>query len=204
MASSDSFGAKGTIQVGGAEHEIFRLSAVDGAPRSASVAALEPVVALVVPIAAFADYLRQSVAEPLQMISSELVGPAGHGARSTVDDLSRFAGELLSPTLLSTETVAAATSVQFPGLDGFVPGYGKHRPNDWGLGFEIRSDKRPHWTGPRNSPRTFGHFGQTGTFLWVDPELRTACVVLTDRQFGAWAKPLWSEFNDSVVAEISR
>ena len=34
------------------------LSAVDGAPRSASVAALEPVVALVVPIAAFADYLR--------------------------------------------------------------------------------------------------------------------------------------------------
>lgn len=153
---------------------------------------------------AFADYLRQSVAEPLQMMSSELVGPAGHGARSTVDDLSRFAGELLAPTLLSTETVAAATSVQFPGLDGFVPGYGKHRPNDWGLGFELRSDKRPHWTGTRNSPRTFGHFGQSGTFLWVDPELRTACVVVTDRQFGAWAKPLWSEFNDSVVAEISR
>ncbi len=33
MASSDSFGAKGTIQAGGAEHEIFRLSAVDGAER---------------------------------------------------------------------------------------------------------------------------------------------------------------------------
>jgi CRP-like cAMP-binding protein len=34
------------------------LSAVDGSPRSASVAALEPVTALVVPIAAFVDYLR--------------------------------------------------------------------------------------------------------------------------------------------------
>jgi aconitate hydratase len=33
VASTDSFGAKGTIQAGGAEHEIFRLSAVDGADR---------------------------------------------------------------------------------------------------------------------------------------------------------------------------
>ena len=33
MASSDSFGARGTLQAGGAEHEIFRLSAVEGAER---------------------------------------------------------------------------------------------------------------------------------------------------------------------------
>jgi aconitate hydratase len=33
VASTDSFGARGTIQAGGAEHEIFRLSAVDGAER---------------------------------------------------------------------------------------------------------------------------------------------------------------------------
>jgi aconitate hydratase len=33
VASTDSFGAKGTIQAGGAEHEIFRLSAVEGAER---------------------------------------------------------------------------------------------------------------------------------------------------------------------------
>ncbi|WP_300017905.1 aconitate hydratase [Pseudonocardia sp.] len=33
MASTDSFGARGTIQAGGAEHEIFRLSAVEGAER---------------------------------------------------------------------------------------------------------------------------------------------------------------------------
>ncbi|MEE3852345.1 serine hydrolase domain-containing protein [Gordonia sp. LSe1-13] len=150
----------------------------------------------------FADYLHQAVAEPLGLASTTLAGPAGHGARSSVADLARFAAELLSPTLVSPQLFAAATSVQFPGLDGFVPGYGKHRPNDWGFGFEIRSDKRPHWTGTTNSPSTFGHFGQTGTFLWVDPTLGAACVVLTDRAFGAWAKPLWSDFNDRVVDEL--
>jgi aconitate hydratase len=33
VSSTDSFGAKGTIQAGGSEHEIFRLSAVEGAER---------------------------------------------------------------------------------------------------------------------------------------------------------------------------
>ncbi|MGQ0573243.1 MAG: aconitate hydratase [Pseudonocardia sp.] len=33
MTSTDSFGARGTIEAGGAEHEIYRLSAVDGAQR---------------------------------------------------------------------------------------------------------------------------------------------------------------------------
>ncbi|MXP21020.1 serine hydrolase [Gordonia sp. HNM0687] len=150
----------------------------------------------------FATYLRQAVCEPLGMSSTELVGPAGHGARSCVADLARFATDLLSPTVLSADLATDAVSVQFPGLDGFVPGYGKQKPNDWGLGFEIRSHKSPHWTGTQNSPRTFGHFGQAGTFCWVDPELQAACVVLTDRDFGAWAKPLWSEFNDAVIDDV--
>jgi CubicO group peptidase (beta-lactamase class C family) len=153
---------------------------------------------------AFEDYLGEAVCEPIGMTSTVLAGPAGHGARSNVDDLVRFAGDLLVPRLLTPATAAAAATVQFPGLDGFVPGYGKHRPCDWGLGFEIRGEKAPHWTGSANSPQTFGHFGQAGTFLWVDPVLGAACVVLTDRPFGAWAKPLWSEFNDAVVNELRR
>lgn len=151
---------------------------------------------------AFADYLAEAVCAPLGMMSTTLVGPAGHGARSSVADLSRFAGELLTPQLLSGGLHRESVTVAFPGLDGFVPGYGKHRPNDWGLGFEIRAHKHPHWTGQTNSPATYGHFGQSGTFLWVDPELGAACIVLTDRAFGSWAKPLWSEFNDAVVAEL--
>ncbi|HWM56810.1 MAG TPA: Crp/Fnr family transcriptional regulator [Pseudonocardia sp.] len=51
------------------------LSAVDGEPRSASVSALEPVLALVVPIAAFTDFLRQhgpAALALLQMITAKL------------------------------------------------------------------------------------------------------------------------------------
>ncbi|ALG85234.1 serine hydrolase domain-containing protein [Gordonia phthalatica] len=148
---------------------------------------------------AFPEYLREAVCDPLGMTSTELAGPAGHGARSNVADLAAFAADQLAPRLLSPELAAAASTVQFPGLDGFVPGYGKHRPNDWGLGFEIRGAKTPHWTASGHSSRTYGHFGQAGTFLWVDPDRRAAAVVLTDRPFGAWAKPLWSDFNQTIL-----
>ncbi len=94
-----------------------------------------------------------------------------------------------------------ATSVQFPGLDGVLPGFGRQRPNDWGLGFEIRDGKSPHWTGAANSARTYGHFGQSGTFLWVDPDAETALVVLTDRPFGEWAHAVMPALSDEVLRD---
>jgi CubicO group peptidase (beta-lactamase class C family) len=151
---------------------------------------------------AFADYLHEAVCEPLGMSSTTLEGSAGHGAVSTVDDLAKLAAELLAPTLLAPETLAEATSVQFPGLSGVLPGLGYQKPNDWGLGFELRGHKSPHWTGANSSPSTFGHFGQSGTFLWVDPDARAAAVVLTDRDFGDWAKEAWPAFTDAVLAEL--
>jgi CubicO group peptidase (beta-lactamase class C family) len=74
-------------------------------------------------------------------------------------------------------------------------------PNDWGLTFELRDSKSPHWTGTQASSRTFGHFGASGTFLWVDPDAGVACGVLTDRRFGDWAKEAWPPFSDAVLAE---
>ena len=152
---------------------------------------------------AFADYLHEAVCEPLGMSSTTLEGSAGHGAVSTVDDLALLAAELLTPSLLAPETLAEATSVQFPGLAGVLPGLGYQKPNDWGLGFELRDHKSPHWTGANSSPSTFGHFGQSGTFLWVDPGAGAACVALTDRDFGDWAKEAWPAFTDAVLAELS-
>ena len=119
-------------------------------------------------------------------------------------DLAAFAGDLLRPATVSAQMHAEATSVQFPGLDGVLPGFGMQRPNDWGLGFEIRDGKSPHWTGSANSPATYGHFGQSGTFLWVDPARDLALVVLTDRDFGDWAKPLWPALSDEVLASTTR
>ncbi len=150
-------------------------------------------------------YLAEAVFEPLGMASSNLDGgaaAAGYGAVSTVVDLALFAGDLLRPRTVSAEMHAAATSVAFPGLDGVVPGYGMQKPNDWGLGFEIRGSKSPHWTSTDNSPATFGHFGQSGTFIWVDPARDLALVVLTDRDFGDWAKPLWPALSGEVLREF--
>lgn len=152
----------------------------------------------------FPDYLHEAVCQPLGMTSTTLQGSAGHGASGSLADLIAFAGELVAPRLLAPETLEDAVTEQFRGLDGIVPGYGMHKPCPWGLGFELRDAKYPHWTGQHNSPGTFGHFGQSGTLLWVQPELSTALVVLTDRDFGDWAKPLWPELSDKVVDAASR
>jgi CubicO group peptidase (beta-lactamase class C family) len=89
-------------------------------------------------------------------------------------------------------------------VDGLLPGYGRQKPNDWGLGFEIKDSKTPHWTASGNSPKTFGHFGQSGTFLWVDPDAALACVALTDRNFGEWAVEAWPLFSQAVLSEYGQ
>ncbi|MFI2210724.1 serine hydrolase domain-containing protein [Streptomyces sp. NPDC020141] len=150
----------------------------------------------------FERYLHQAVLEPLGMTSTTLEGSAAKDGVSTAADLALFAAEVQSPRLLDPRTVLTAMTVVHPGLDGLLPGYGRQRPNDWGLGFEIRDAKSPHWTGSSSSPRTFGHFGQSGTFLWIDPDAGAACVALTDRAFGPWAIEAWPPFTDAVLAEL--
>ena len=150
----------------------------------------------------FAVYLAEAVLEPLGMAGAELAdrSPAS-GLVGTLDDLLRLGAELLRPTLVSPETAERARTVAFPGLDGVLPGFGRQRPCDWGLGFEIKDAKSPHWTGAANSPATFGHFGRAGTFLWVDPDADVACAVLTDREFGSWAANTWPSFSDAVLRD---
>ena len=151
----------------------------------------------------FADYLRDAVLRPLGT-KIRYAGRPGSGAHGSLVDLLALARELLAPTLVSEETLAEATSVQFPGLIGVLPGFGRQEPNDWGLGFELRDRKSPHWTGAHNSPRTFGHFGRSGTFLWVDPEAEVALGCLTDLDFGDWAVEAWPALSDAVLAELGR
>ena len=151
----------------------------------------------------FAEYLAGAVLEPLGL-GARLDGKPGSGLWGTLADMLALGRELLAPTLVSRETFAEAVSVQYPGLVGVLPGFGRQTPNDWGLGIELRDHKSPHWTGSRNSERTFGHFGGSGTFLWVDPEPGIALACLTDLEFGEWAVGAWPAFSDAVLAELSR
>ena len=147
----------------------------------------------------FAAYLADAVLTPLGMVSSTLPGSPAHQLRSTVDDLARFGAELFSPRLIAPATLAEATSLQFPGLAGKLPDIGRFDPLDWGLGFELRDHKQPHWTGTTNSPATYGHFGGSGCFLWVDPVAGRALITLTDRDFGPWALTAWPTLSDAVL-----
>ena len=147
----------------------------------------------------FETVLRDWVLAPLGMTGTTLLGPPSAGLRGPLADLAAFALELLRPTLIDPAALAEATSVAFPGLAGVLPGVGRFDPCDWGLGFELRDGKSPHWTGTTNSPSTFGHFGGAGTFLWIDPEAKLGLAVLTDREFGPWALDAWPRLSDDVL-----
>jgi CubicO group peptidase (beta-lactamase class C family) len=146
----------------------------------------------------FEEYLAAAVLRPLELRAELRSSPAA-GLDGSLDDLLRVAAELQRPTLVAPETLAEATSVQFPGLVGVLPDLGRMDPNDWGLGFELKDAKEPHWTGSRNSSRTFGHFGGSGTFLWVDPDAGLALGCLTDLDFGPWALEAWPRLSDAVL-----
>lgn len=146
----------------------------------------------------FAEHLRIEVFEPLGMDDTSLDGSPAADAAGTVDDLLRFAREILRPSLLDTDLVDDATSPQFPALDGVLPGFGRQTPNLWGLGFEIRGGKSPHWTGNGQPEHTCGHFGQAGSFLWIDRQAGIACAFLGDRDFDTWAADRWPSFNQDV------
>jgi CubicO group peptidase (beta-lactamase class C family) len=153
----------------------------------------------------FVDYLSAAVFEPLGMASAELVGSPAHGIRAGFDDVVRFVAEMRRPRLLALETAREVRRIQYPSLAGIVPDVGRFDPCPWGLAVEVRGDKVPHWTGRANSPSTFGHFGGSGTMMWVDPDADVGVVALTDRKFTEWrdeALTCWPAFSDAVLAEV--
>ena len=148
------------------------------------------------------EWIAQAVAGPLGMDDFSLAPGASMAAKGVAsgEALARFAMELLEPKLISRELYDEAISVQFPGLAGVLPGYGRQADNDWGLGFSIRGHKDPHWLGSTFSPRTFGHFGQSGSFIWVDPEAKLAGIFLGAQRYGEEHQQVWPKLTDEMRA----
>ncbi len=150
----------------------------------------------------FADYVRAAICQPLG-IALDPAGDPGSGMHASLGDMLAIARQLLEPTLVAPETLDEMATVQFPDLAGVLPDHGRFDPLNWGLGVQINT--RPAtWMGTKTSPRAFGHFGGSGTFLWIDPDARAACVALTDREFDEWAKEAWPALSDAVIEELSR
>ena len=153
---------------------------------------------------AFWQYVDEAVFAPLGIVAREQSGSPAKDVHLDVLALSLFLAEMRRPRLLARDTFVAAVTPQFGELDGIVPGVGRFDPCPWGLGPELRGNKWPHWTAANNSAATYGHFGGSGTFVWVDPLADVACAVLTEREFDEWALAYWPAFSDAVLSEFSR
>ncbi|MGO1173822.1 MAG: serine hydrolase domain-containing protein [Actinomycetaceae bacterium] len=149
------------------------------------------------------DWVRLQVVEPLGLTSVVTEGSCAHGYSGSAADLMTYGFELLDPALVGAGLHAEATAVVLPGLSGILPGFGRQTNNDWGLGFEIRADKDPHWMGAAVAPASFGHFGQSGSFLWVDPTRGAAAAFLGDKRFDTEVHGvIWPELNVQVVEAL--
>jgi CubicO group peptidase (beta-lactamase class C family) len=148
----------------------------------------------------FADYVREAVCAPLEL-GLDPAGDPGSGMHASLADVLAIGREFLWPRLVADETRDELTSVQFPGLSGVLPDHGRFDPLDWGLGVQLNT-RPPSWMGTRTSPGSFGHFGGSGTFLWVDPGAHVVCAALTTREFDEWAKEAWPRLSDAVLAEL--
>lgn len=153
---------------------------------------------------AAARYAAEALGPPLELTETTFAGSAAHGHTASALDVAALAVAWLTPgRLLAAETVARATRPFLPDLAGVLPGFGSQDPNEWGLGPEIRGHKSPHWTGARNSPATFGHFGRSGTLCWIDPTHGCGLIWLGDAPFGDWATEAWPRLSDAVLEEFS-
>lgn len=152
----------------------------------------------------FWQYVNDAVFAPLGIVSEVQSGSPAKDARLDIVNLALFVAEMRRPRLLARDTFVEAVTAQFPELDGIVPGIGRFDPCPWGLGPEIRGGKQPHWTSPHNSAVTYGHFGGSGAFVWVDPIADVACAGVGDRDFDSWALTHWPEFSTAVLSELSQ
>ena len=142
-------------------------------------------------------WLEDRLFSPMGMSSTRLVGRPCSGLQGSLNDLERLALAWLRPDIVSLETQKRFITPYLAELDGIVPGFGKFSPCPWGLGPEIHGTKQ-HWMGSELPAQSFGHFGQSGAMMLLDPVNRIGLVALSDVAFGPWAVSLWPQWTNDM------
>jgi CubicO group peptidase (beta-lactamase class C family) len=128
------------------------------------------------------------------------------GLFGTPRDAARFAAAFLpsGDRVVSEAATRLMTTDQTMGVPGGVESAKVHwDPGWWGLGWEVKGEKRRHWTGDYTSNRAFCHFGHAGTLLWGDPEHDLALAVFVNRtvtHMWGFILPRWARLSNAVVA----
>lgn len=119
----------------------------------------------------------------------QLGAPWG-GLVTTASDLARFCRMMLGRSdvdVLSPATIQAATCNQLEEMPD-VPEVAR-RTKPWGLGWRLNWPAHSANFGDFLGPRTYGHWGATGTVLWIDPDQAAFMVLLTtcpQEPHGTW------------------
>ncbi|MCA9028501.1 MAG: beta-lactamase family protein [Planctomycetaceae bacterium] len=127
------------------------------------------------------------------------------GLLTTPRDLAKWAVMMLNNgragdiDLFSPATIAAATTNQ---LHDFreVP-EADRRARGWGFGWRMNWSAHVASCGDLLSKSAYGHWGATGTMLWIDPERNAAAVILSTQPFEHSGGHL-SRLSNAITAAI--
>ncbi len=133
----------------------------------------------------------------------DIAGSCANSATGTFDDLVKFLAEMRIPTFLDRQMHEFLVTPHCEDLPGILPGWGHYDRNLFGIGYEIKGEKSPHWSGACSSSSTFGHFGQSGTFVFHDPMHSVSVACVTNEAFGPWAKEAYPQMCDEIYARFS-
>jgi len=112
-----------------------------------------------------------------------MLGAPWGGLLTTPADLGRYCqmmlgqGQLEGTRVLGRATVAAATRNQLTGMPD-IPEFDR-RCRPWGLGWRLHWPAHTANFGDFLGAATYGHWGATGTVLWIDPDHDAYAVILT-------------------------
>ena len=135
----------------------------------------------------------------------ELGAPWG-GMLTTTSDMIRFSQVMLDGgtnglvELFSNTTIQAATSNQLP----FFPDVPEadRRCRGWGFGWRMNWPAHPASFGDLLGPRAYGHWGATGTLMWIDPDRYASAVLLSTLPLEKHSGLALTKLSNAIVAAI--
>jgi CubicO group peptidase (beta-lactamase class C family) len=116
------------------------------------------------------------------------------GLITSPGDFARFCrmmlhgGTLDGVRVLAPATVRAATSNQLAGMPDVPEVDRRYFP--WGLGWRLNWPGHSANFGDLLGPRTYGHWGATGTLCWIDPDAGAFAVLFTTEPQGESGRDL--------------
>jgi CubicO group peptidase (beta-lactamase class C family) len=134
----------------------------------------------------------------------QLGAPWG-GLLTTPADLGQFAqlmlngGRVGDRQLLSTATIGASVTNQLATMKDVPEEDRRFRP--WGFGWRMQWANHANTFGDLVSSSTYGHWGATGTVLWIDHERQSFALILSTQPLDPNGAP-FQRLSNAIVASF--